>query len=181
MTLNQYPLLIPLAPLIAALITAFPFWNKVLPNYLFSWWLMIVSFLVSLLHLARVIKEPEFNQIVLFSWGWSLLPEVAMSVDRLSSVMMVFISGFGVLLYRYSVRYLQQDAGYDRYLTLFALCISSLLFMVSCADFIMLFIFWQLLSWILSLLSHNYLHSPTIKSSFRTFIILRAGDLTFIA
>lgn len=181
MTLNQYPLLIPLAPLIAALITAFPFRNKILPNYLFSWWLMIVSFLVSLLQLARVIQEPEFNQIVLFSWGWSLLPEVAMSVDRLSSVMMVFISGFGVLLYRYSVRYLQQDAGHDRYLTLFALCISSLLFMVSCADFIMLFIFWQLLSWFLSLLSHNYLHGPTIKSGFRTFIILRAGDLTFIA
>ena len=80
MTLNQYPLLIPLAPLIAALITAFPFRNKILPNYLFSWWLMFVSFLVSLLQLARVIQEPEFNQIVLFSWGWSLLPEVAMSV-----------------------------------------------------------------------------------------------------
>ena len=98
-----------------------------------------------------------------------------MSVDRLSSVMMVFISGFGVLLYRYSVRYLQQDAGYDRYLTLFALCISSLLFMVSCADFIMLFIFWQLLSWFLSLLSHNYLHGPTIKVAFELLLFYEQG------
>ncbi len=181
MTLNLYPILIPLAPLFAALITAFPVRKNHFSNYVFSWMLMVFSFLASLVLLAQVIQDHEVKRIVLFSWGWSLLPEVAMSVDRLSSVMLVFISGFGVLLYRYSVRYLQQDSGHDRYQTLLALSISSLLFMVACADLFMLFIFWQLLTFFLSLLSHNYSHGPTIKSSFRTFITLRGGDLMFVS
>ena len=120
MTLNLYPILIPLAPLFAALITAFPVRKNHFSNYVFSWMLMVFSFLASLVLLAQVIQDHEVKRIVLFSWGWSLLPEVAMSVDRLSSVMLVFISGFGVLLYRYSVRYLQQDSGHDRYHTLLA-------------------------------------------------------------
>lgn len=40
---------------------------------------------------------------------------------------------------------------------------------------------WQLLSWILCLLSHNFAHLPTAQSSFRTFIMLRAGDVSFLS
>ena len=180
MMLNLFPLLIPIAPLLAALFTVFSIRNNRFSIYTISWWLMVVSFLASLMSLIQAIQYPESNHIELFSLNWSILPKVNMLVDRLSSVMMLFISGFGVILYRYSIRYLQQDPGYDRYLTLLALCISSLLFMVSCADLIMLFIFWQLLTWFLALLSHNYSHGPTIKSGFRTFIVLRAGDLIFL-
>ena len=93
---------------------------------------------------------------------------------------MVIISGFGVLLYRYSLRYLQQDQGQGRYMTLLTLTVSSLLFMVMCSDLVMLFVFWQFLSWALSLLVHNYVHVPTAHSSFRTFIMHRAGDVAFL-
>ena len=179
--LNLFPLLIPIAPLLAALFTVFSIRNNRFSIYTISWWLMVVSFLASLMSLIQAIQYPESSHIELFSLNWSMLPKVNMLVDRLSSIMMLFISGFGVILYRYSIRYLQQDPGYDRYLTLLALCISSLLFMVSCADLIMLFIFWQLLTWFLALLSHNYSHGPTIKSGFRTFIVLRAGDLIFLS
>jgi len=53
--------------------------------------------------------------------------------------------------------------------------------MVSSADLVTLFISWQLLSWILSLLSHNYSHVPTAQASFRTFIMLRLGDIAFLS
>ena len=181
MILNLFPLLIPFAPLLAALFTLFPNRSKKVSIYSASWWLMIVSVLASLMVLIQAIQAPDVNRINLFSINWSILPEVNMSIDRLSAVMMLFISSFGVILYRYSIRYLQQDSGYNRYLTLLALCISTLLFMVSCADLIMLFIFWQLLGWFLCLLSHNYSHGPTVKSGFRTFIVLRAGDLIFLS
>ncbi len=181
MILNLFPLLIPTAPLLAALFTVFSLRNDRFSIYLINSWFMIVSFVASLLLLIQAIQYPDVSHLALLSPNWSFLPEVNMSVDRLTSVMMLFISGFGVILYRYSIRYLQQDLGYGRYLTLLTLCISSLLFLVSCSDFVMLFIFWQLLSWFLALLSHNYSHGPTIKSGFRTFIILRAGDLIFLS
>jgi predicted MFS family arabinose efflux permease len=45
----------------------------------------------------------------------------------------------------------------------------------------MLLGFWQLLSWLLPLLSYNYQHVPTVRGAFRTFIMQRAGDAAFLA
>jgi NADH-quinone oxidoreductase subunit L len=53
--------------------------------------------------------------------------------------------------------------------------------MVSSANLLMLFIFWQLLSWLVPLLSYNYAHPPTVRGAFRTFIMQRVGDVAFLA
>ena len=45
---------------------------------------------------------------------------------------------------------------------------------------LLLFIFWQLLSWLVPLLSFNYEHAPTLRGAFRTFIMQRAGDVAFL-
>lgn len=178
---SLYPLLVPLAPLIAALFTVLPHRYLSDRNYKIGWWIIFAGFATSLLLLWQAIQSSEPTRLVLFAAPWKILPVVELSIDRLSAVMMVVISGLGTLLYRFSIRYLQQDSGHGRYQTLLVLSISSLLFMVSSANLVMLFIFWQLLSWFLCLLSHNYVHVPTAQSSFRTFIILRAGDLAFLA
>ncbi|MDJ0622787.1 MAG: proton-conducting transporter membrane subunit [Desulfocapsaceae bacterium] len=120
-------------------------------------------------------------RLVLFAWPWEVLPVVELSIDRLAAVMMVVISGIGTLLFRYSSRYLQGDPQLPLYQILLTACISSLLFMVSSADLVTLFISWQLLSWLLSLLSHNYAHVPTSQAAFRTFIMLRLGDIAFLS
>ena len=96
MILNLFPLLIPFAPLLAALFTLFPNRSKKVSIYSASWWLMIVSVLASLMVLIQAIQAPDVNRINLFSINWSILPEVKMSIDRLSAVMMLFISSFGV-------------------------------------------------------------------------------------
>ena len=178
---NYYPLLVPLAPLLAALLTALP--DRVVSdrNYRIAWWIIVAAFAVSLRVAWQVVANAEPMRVELFDAPWSFLPSVALSIDRLAAILMVGISGLGSLLYRYSIRYLQQDPGQPRYHTLMALCISSLLFMVSSADLVTLLISWQLLSWLLCLLSHNYAHVPTAQSSFRTFIILRVGDVAFLA
>jgi NADH-quinone oxidoreductase subunit L len=94
--------------------------------------------------------------------------------------MMVLISSIGMVLHLYSQRYLQQDPGLSRFMTLLTLCLSTLLFMVSSSDLVTLFMTWQLLSWFLCLLAHNFAHVPTVKSSFRVFMTLRAGDIAFL-
>ncbi len=45
----------------------------------------------------------------------------------------------------------------------------------------MLFVFWQLISWLLYLLlSYNYEHHPTRRAAFKTLLILRLGDAAFL-
>jgi NADH-quinone oxidoreductase subunit L len=178
---DYYPLLIPLAPLVAAALAALPRRDRSDDRYKTGWWLLVAGFIASLPVLWQVAQSTDPIRIALLAWPWKVLPVVELSIDRLAAVMMVVISGFGVLLYRYSTRYLQEDAGQSLYMTMLALAISSLLFMVSSADLVTLFISWQLLSWLLSLLSHNYSHVPTAQASFRTFIMLRAGDIAFLA
>jgi NADH-quinone oxidoreductase subunit L len=76
---------------------------------------------------------------------------------------------------------MQQERGRARYHTLLAFQIATLLCMVSSANLAMLFLFWQLLGWVLSLLAYNYAHQPTSQGAFRTFIMLRVGDVTFLS
>lgn len=175
---SLYPLITPLAPLVAALITAV--FHRDHRSYKVGFWLLVLGFVASLPTLWQAIQTPEPTRLVLFASSWNVLPEVALSIDRLAAVMMVVISSIGMLLHRYSQHYLQQDPGLARYMTLLTLSVSTLLFMVGCSDLVTLFIAWQLLSWFLCLLAHNFAHMPTAQSSFRTFVLLRTGDISFL-
>jgi NADH-quinone oxidoreductase subunit L len=101
--------------------------------------------------------------------------------DRLSAVMMVLISVVGTIIHRYSVNYMYQDRSYGRFLALVGFTTFVLLCMVSSANLVMLFVCWQLLSYPLSLLAHNLTHAATLKGAFRTFTLLRVGDVAFLA
>ncbi|HET7058332.1 MAG TPA: proton-conducting transporter membrane subunit [Nitrospiraceae bacterium] len=105
---------------------------------------------------------------------------VGFHIDRLSAVMMVLISTVGTIIYRYSVNYMYQDPGYRRFLALIGFTTFVLLCMVASANLIMLFVFWQLLSYLLSLLAHNLTHVATLEGAFRTFTLLRVGDVAFL-
>ncbi len=117
--------------------------------------------------------EPSTTALSVLSLGFY--------IDRLSAVMMVLITGVSTIIYLYSMRYMQQERGYARFHALLALTTFVLLCMVSSANILMLFIFWQLLSWLLYFLSYNYSHPPTIEGAFKTFAVLRVGDVAFLA
>ena len=178
---NYYPLIIPLAPLVVAALTALPRQDKSDDRYKVCFWAMVAGAIASIMVLWQVTQSTDPIRLVLFAWPWEVLPVVALSIDRLAAIMMVVISGIGTLLFRYSSRYLQGAPQLPLYQVLLTAAISSLLFMVSSADLVTLFISWQLLSWLLSLLSHNYSHIPTAQASFRTFIMLRLGDIAFLS
>ena len=102
-------------------------------------------------------------------------------IDRLSAVMMVLISGVGTIIYTYSIGYMYQDPNDRRYLALIAFTTSVLLCMVSSANLMMLFLFWQILSYLLYLLAHNHAHAATLDGAFKTFTLLRVGDVAFLS
>jgi NADH-quinone oxidoreductase subunit L len=95
--------------------------------------------------------------------------------------MMMLISAVGTIIYTYSVSYLYQDPHERRYLALVGVTTSVLLCMVASANLLMLFVFWQFLSYLLYLLAHNHAHAATLAGAFRTFTLLRVGDIAFLA
>ena len=70
-------------------------------------------------------------------------------VDRLSAVMMTLITGVSVIIYTYSTGYMYQDRHARRYLAMICLTDFVLICMVSSANLMMLFLFWQVLSYLL--------------------------------
>ena len=106
---------------------------------------------------------------------------IGFHIDRLSTVMMTLISGVGTIIYTYSVSYMYQDPHEQRYLALIGFATFVLLCMVSSSNLLMLFMFWQLLSYLLYILAHNHAHAGTLEGAFRTFTILRFGDVAFLA
>jgi NADH-quinone oxidoreductase subunit L len=102
-------------------------------------------------------------------------------VDRLSAVMMTLITGVSVIIYTYSTGYMYQDRHARRYLAMICLTDFVLICMVSSANLMMLFLFWQILSYLLYVLAHNHAHAGTLAGAFKTFTLLRVADTAFLA
>jgi NADH-quinone oxidoreductase subunit L len=102
-------------------------------------------------------------------------------VDRLSAVMMTLITGVSVIIYNYSIGYMYQDRHARRYLAMICLTDFVLICMVSSANLMMLFLFWQVLSYLLYVLAHNHAHAGTLAGAFKTFTLLRVADTAFLA
>lgn len=104
-----------------------------------------------------------------------------MFVDRLTAVMMLLITSVSTVIHVFSVRYLRGDAGYARFFSLLSFITFVILSVVSSPNLLMLFVFWQLLSWVLYLiLAFNFSHVPAYQNAFKTFIVHRVGDVAFL-
>jgi NADH-quinone oxidoreductase subunit L len=139
----------------------------------------VISFALSLLVLYEVTTRGP-QTIDLSPWNDGIL-QFGLRIDRLSSVMLVHIAVISTLIHLFSIRYMQQERGYTRFHSLLAFTTFVLFGMVSSANLLMLFIFWQLLSWLVPLLSFNHSHPLTVRGAFRTFIMQRIGDVAFLA
>ena len=102
-------------------------------------------------------------------------------VDRLSAIMMTLITGVSVIIYNYSVGYMLQDRHARRYLAMICLTDFVLICMVSSSNLMMLFLFWQVLSYLLYVLAHNHGHAGTLAGAFKSFTLLRVADTAFLA
>jgi len=111
----------------------------------------------------------------------SLTFPIGFYIDRLSAIMMTLITGVSTLIFVYSTGYMYQDRHMRRYMALICFTDFVLICMVSSANLMMLFLFWQLLSYLLYLLAHNHEHAATLKGAFNTFTLLRVADAAFLA
>lgn len=179
MSLSTYPLLILIAPLAAGLTVGLG-GRSVGPKIARAG--VAAALIAFILALAALYEVIAFGPLTFDLWpSADGIFQYRFYIDRLSAVMLVHIAAISLLIHLFSVRYMQQERGYARFHSLLAFTTFVLFGMVSSANLLMLFAFWQLLSWFLPLLSYNYEHLPTARGAFRIFILQRGGDMAFLA
>src|SRR5438445_13624455 len=173
------PWLILLAPLVsAAVITLFTLRWKALGSSI-SIAAVLVSFICSCLIFAHsTAAAAEFTWI-----GISGVFQVpfGLTLDPLSRTMGVLVSGIGAVIHIYSLGYMRDDEGKSRYFAALSLFMFAMLGIVLANNFVMLFMFWELVGFTsYVLIGHWFYRDSAADAANKAFITTRIGDFGFM-
>ena len=106
---------------------------------------------------------------------------IGIKLDQLSTGMMIVVTGVGLLVHVFSLAYMKDDAAKARYFTGLSLFMFSMTGIVLADNFIMTFIFWELVG--LSsylLIGHWYQKDSAADAAKKAFLCNRIGDFGFM-
>ena len=139
----------------------------------------ILSFMLAyeLLNGSQTIHGTLFKWINIGDFDIS----IAFMADRLSVVMISFITFIGTLIHIYAAGYMKEDDGYGKFFVYFNLFMGSMLLLVLADNPIMMFVGWELVG-LCSYLLIGFYHqdAANIKAANKAFILNRVGDFGFI-
>ena len=138
--------LIPLLPLIGFLILGLGF--RKIPRKaasLIATGTILISFFLSVVTFFALLRQPGSHEIDLFDWISISGVDISFSflIDPLSSLMLLIITGIGFLIHLYSIGYMHDDPGYNRFFAYMNLFVFSMILLVMGANFVILFIGWE--------------------------------------
>jgi len=181
-------LLVPLAPLAGSLIaglfgTRF-FGNLIGRTASHSVTIMgvLVAFLISLHVLAEVIGGATYSG-TLYTWmtvaGVKL--EIGFLIDSLTAMMMCVVTFVSLMVHIYTIGYMQDDEGYNRFFAYISLFTFAMLMLVMSNNFLQLFFGWEAVGLVSYLLIGFWFKRPTaIYANMKAFLVNRVGDFGFI-
>src|SRR5512146_2115160 len=183
MDMQTLYLLVPLAPLAGAL--AAGLFGKVLGrawSHRITIALVAVSFFASLAIFQDVMAGHLFNGTVykwLSSGNTSL--EVGFLIDRLTVMMMLVVTFVSLMVHIYTIGYMQEDPGYQRFFSYISLFTFSMLMLVMANNFMQLFFGWEAVGLVSYLLIGFWYTRPTATyANLKAFLVNRVGDFGFI-
>jgi NADH-quinone oxidoreductase subunit L len=175
--MNSAPWIILFSPLVAAaLITIATHPFRKASSYL-SVAAVALSFVVSLTVFAGPNQSAGFNWIDLGDFQI----QVGYLIDEFSKMMLLVVTGVGLLIHIYSIGYMRDERGRSRYFAALSLFMFSMLGIVLANNFIMMFIFWELVgvsSYIL--ISHWFTRASAADAGNKAFLVNRIGDFGFM-
>ena len=176
-------LLVPLAPLFGAIVAGL-FGQRV--GRAGAHWVTIsgvaVSLVASLVVLSDVLSGNTFNGSV-YTWAQigGLTLEVGFLIDTLSAIMMVVVTSVSLAVHVYTIGYMHDDPGYQRFFSYISLFTFSMLMLVMSNNFLQLFFGWEAVGLVSYLLiGFWYTRPTTIYANLKAFLVNRVGDFGFI-
>src|ERR1700691_2279042 len=117
-----------------------------------------------------------------FTWIQSgpLQINIDFAVDRLTAVMLMVVTGVGLLIHIYSVGYMAEEDGYYRFFSYLNLFMFFMLVLVLAQNFLLLFVGWEgvgLCSYLL--IGYYFLEQYATNAGNKAFIVNRIGDFGF--
>ncbi|MEX3957170.1 NADH-quinone oxidoreductase subunit L [Trinickia sp. EG282A] len=183
-TLNENLLLgIPLAPLAGSLIAGLA--GKVVGrkgSHRITILGVFISFVLSAIVYADVMNGASFNATI-YEWMrvGSLKLEVGFLVDSLTAMMMCVVTFVSLMVHIYTIGYMADDDGYERFFSYISLFTFSMLMLVMSNNFLQLFFGWEAVGLVSYLLIGFYFtRESAIYANLKAFLVNRVGDFGFL-
>nr|WP_315848565.1 NADH-quinone oxidoreductase subunit L [uncultured Rhodoferax sp.] len=189
-TLSASTLLaVPLAPLVGSALAGI-FGTRFGGNWIgrkLSHTLTILGVLVAFVLSAATLKSvaldgARFNE-TLYTWMvvGGLKMEIGFLVDGLTAMMMCVVTFVSLMVHLYTVGYMEEDEGYNRFFAYISLFTFSMLMLVMSNNLLQLFFGWEAVGLVSYLLIGFWFNKPTaIFANMKAFLVNRVGDFGFI-
>src|SRR5262252_4491968 len=141
-----------------------------------------ISFFVSCVIFVDVLNGRTFNGPV-YTWLTSgeTRFQIGFLIDRLTALMMVVVTFVSWMVHIYTVGYMADDPGYQRFFSYISLFTFSMLMLVMANNFLQLFFGWEAVGLVSYLLIGFWYTRPTaIYANLKAFIVNRVGDFGFL-
>lgn len=178
-------LLLVLAPLVGAVVAGL--FGKSIGRSGAHWVTIVsvaISFVLSLVVFHHIVinDAPVYNETV-YKWLVSdgITFEVGFLVDRLTAIMLLVVTFVSLMVHIYTIGYMHDDSGYQRFFSYISLFTFSMLMLVMSNNFMQLFFGWEAVGLVSYLLIGFWYKRPTaIYANLKAFLVNRVGDFGFL-
>ncbi len=177
-------LAVPLAPLVSSIIAGL--FGKVIGRrgaHLLTIAGVLISFIISAMTLKAVAGDGASFNATVYEWMslGSLKMEVGFLVDGLTAMMMCVVTFVSLMVHIYTIGYMEEDDGYQRFFSYISLFTFAMLMLVMSNNLLQLFFGWEAVGLVSYLLIGFWFKKPTaIFANMKAFMVNRVGDFGFI-
>ncbi len=151
-------------------------------------WITVIAVGLSFVLSVFVLKDlyldgGQAENYNLYTWAVSdgLRMEVGFLIDRLTALMMVVVTFVSWMVHIYTIGYMRDDPGYQRFFSYISLFTFSMLMLVMSNNFLQLFFGWEAVGLVSYLLIGFWFKKETaIFANLKAFLVNRVGDFGFI-
>jgi len=185
MSMENIYLAIPLAPLFGAIIAGL-FGKQI--GRIGSHTVTILGVATSFIFSAMVLKDFAIDGAATYNasvYTWMVSDgvrfEVGFLIDNLTALMMTVVTFVSLMVHIYTIGYMSDDPGYQRFFSYIALFTFSMLMLVMANNFLQLFFGWEAVGLVSYLLIGFWYKRPTaIYANLKAFLVNRVGDFGFL-
>ena len=144
---------------------------------------VFVAFVISAMTLKSVAVDGARFNATIYEWMviGGLKMEVGFLVDGLTAMMMCVVTFVSLMVHIYTIGYMEEDEGYNRFFAYISLFTFSMLMLVMSNNFLQLFFGWEAVGLVSYLLIGFWFNKPTaIFANLKAFLVNRVGDFGFI-
>lgn len=181
-------LVVPLAPLVGSVIAGL-FGTKFFGNlvgrtasHTVTILGVLIAFALSCMILIDVTNGASFNGTI---YNWMTIAglkfEIGFLIDSLTALMMCVVTFVSLMVHIYTVGYMKDDEGYNRFFSYISLFTFAMLMLVMSNNLLQLFFGWEAVGLVSYLLIGFWFKRPTATAaSMKAFLVNRVGDFGFI-